>query len=503
MRVVPDRGWGTLNMFSIPLTKNLYYSHDWRKKGLNDNRVVSANRLYASPFRPAYDLPIRNLGINVTTGVANAKARFGIYESNFRGEPSKLLRDCGEFDCASLGVKENEANYFILKASKLYWFAFVASHAITVSAGKGMPLGFHRIDGATSPYVIYHLYYSFTYAALPATFSSSYSFGSNFSATDWSPLVFFKAISGGYPVMGFVMNLTPQSVYSLGEWGYFGGGTASAGQTNEIDGLVFFSETLWNPSATLATTRIGTAAFNSPTRGYWAGGYSTANESEIDGIQFDTDTAINPSAGLGTARRYLAGVNSSTKGYAGGGNTGSVSNEIDGLQFSDESAINPAAILAAAREHLGAVNSSTKGYWGGGYTTTYSDEIDGIQFSDETAINPGAVLATARYYLAAVNSTTKGYFGGGYASTGRVTQIDGIQFSDETAIDPTAALSVARQCLAGCNSTTRGYWAGGYTTTYQNEIDGIEFSGETAINPSATLAVARQYVSGLQSGGIL
>lgn len=148
--------------------------------------------------------------------------------------------------------------------------------------------------------------------------------------------------------------------------GYFGGGRRNAVDLNEIDGISFSTETAINPAATLAVGRFLVTGVNSSTNGYFgAGGIASAKNlitawlNEIDGIVFSSETSVNYAAALAVPRLATGGVNSSSHGYFGGGVISSyyAVNEIDGIHFATNSAVNPSASLTTARSYLAGFQS--------------------------------------------------------------------------------------------------------------------------------------------------
>src|SRR5689334_5072469 len=86
--------------------------------------------LYAFPFWNPLDGIIDQIGFNVSTLIATAVARCGIYESAGRDNeatdkflvPGTLLFDGGEQDCSTAGAKITAINPGVkLLARRLYW----------------------------------------------------------------------------------------------------------------------------------------------------------------------------------------------------------------------------------------------------------------------------------------------------------------------------------------------------------------------------------------------
>lgn len=78
-----------------------------------------ANRLDLYPFVPAHNLPINQLAIEVTTGVAGALMKIGIWE-NASGLPGALVVGTGDLDGSSNGVKTFAVSTTLV-AGKVYW----------------------------------------------------------------------------------------------------------------------------------------------------------------------------------------------------------------------------------------------------------------------------------------------------------------------------------------------------------------------------------------------
>lgn len=300
-----------------------------------------------------------------------------------------------------------------------------------------------------------------------------------------------------------------------GDRGYTAGGTTIAlVRTDNIEGMLFDSETVTSSSAKLSSVKGNIAGVNSSERGYFGGGSDNPTMyGVIDGLRFDTEANVVTGASLTIARQELTGVNSAIRGYFAGGNTSILStiatNEIDGLRFDTESVINPTAVLSLARLSITGINSNTRGYFVGGYNSTSSTpstEIDGILFSTETSYNPTTSLPIALYDMGGVNSTIKGYLAGGDNGTNPVNPMYVFNFSTDSLASLVATLSVARWSVSSINSTIRGYFLGGLlsgTTNISSEIDGIRFDTETLINPGSALMIAREDGAGVQTSGIL
>jgi hypothetical protein len=96
--------------------------------------ATAANRLELFPFRAGRNVTVDLLALEVTTGVASAQARVGIYSADATtGLPGALLTGQGTLlDCASAGVKTSAISpALVLEAGKLYWLAVHGSSTQT------------------------------------------------------------------------------------------------------------------------------------------------------------------------------------------------------------------------------------------------------------------------------------------------------------------------------------------------------------------------------------
>lgn len=104
-----------------------------------------AGRLELAPFIPSRTITVNRLSVEVTTGVASAQARVGIY-ADADGIPGELLTGQGSLlDCATTGAKTSDiAGGLVLEAGAKYWLAIHSSSTATLRAiavGALMPLG--------------------------------------------------------------------------------------------------------------------------------------------------------------------------------------------------------------------------------------------------------------------------------------------------------------------------------------------------------------------------
>ena len=91
-----------------------------------------ANRLDLYPFVPARNLNINEIAIEVTTLLALAAARVGIYASDASGNPAALIvGSSANLDCTTAGVKASTVTTTPLIAGNVYWLAVLSSLAPT------------------------------------------------------------------------------------------------------------------------------------------------------------------------------------------------------------------------------------------------------------------------------------------------------------------------------------------------------------------------------------
>lgn len=298
-----------------------------------------------------------------------------------------------------------------------------------------------------------------------------------------------------------IAGLAPIPVIEKGYWaGGFNGFVLRTG----FQGIDFVTESAINPSAVLSQARSDTAGTSSITKGYLGGGNDgdiNNPVATIDGLVFETELLFNPSATLANgARRELGGVSSfeTQKGYWGGGNLNFVTRTtvIDGIRYDTDLTVNPTATLAVGRAWcVGGVNSNTHGYFAGGFSNVAVNEIDGIRFDTETSFNPAAVLNKVIVASGGCSSDVKGYWAGGSNTINNVGQVyfnsySGITYATDLAFSPSLVLSRNKRLLAGVSGELKGYYGGGFNGSSPNwytDIDGFIFATDAAENPSATL----------------
>lgn len=190
--------------------------------------------------------------------------------------------------------------------------------------------------------------------------------------------------------------------------GYFWGGQSR----QAVSTLVFSNLTSATLAATTGDFAYGQATFSAPDCGYFCGGY-TSNLDGIRALMFSSETIRTPSATLPTGRGLGTGVKSATTGYVLGGYTSGSGYfaEIDGVVFATESVVNPSAALSVARHSGGSAQSTTIGYClGGSASGGTSAVVDGIRFSDEAAVTGANALTESASRGGSASSYRAGYF---------------------------------------------------------------------------------------------
>ncbi len=175
---------------------------DWYIPGLTNSSSLTTtawavNTIYAVPFVAEHPYRLDAMAFIVTTGgTAGAKGRIGIYEAQKSGTglyyPGALVKDCGDVDTTSTGVKSVSSLAIELTEGALYFAAYWAGTAAatirSVPAAAMYPtLGFAATLPA-SPQAIYGA--SSTYSAtagLPGTYPSGAT-----AASNTAPAIFLR-----------------------------------------------------------------------------------------------------------------------------------------------------------------------------------------------------------------------------------------------------------------------------------------------------------------------
>jgi hypothetical protein len=163
--------------------------------GTGNTSTASTGRLYLVPYMPGASFTVVEMGVEVTTGVASATARVGLF-TTVAGLPSALLVEAtsgGALDCSTTGYKASGAISQALTAGTLYWIGVVAQGAnITVRnlSTSVSDAWAHFMPNATATafgFGNYQHYQSSVTGALPSTLALTGTIG------EFVPKVLLKA----------------------------------------------------------------------------------------------------------------------------------------------------------------------------------------------------------------------------------------------------------------------------------------------------------------------
>lgn len=90
----------------------------------------SANQERIMPFAAPFDMPIDQLGISITAGIAAANVKITVYESDAAGRPTKLVHETGDIDASGAATTMIAANLKLFKG-RCYWIGARFSAAVT------------------------------------------------------------------------------------------------------------------------------------------------------------------------------------------------------------------------------------------------------------------------------------------------------------------------------------------------------------------------------------
>lgn len=298
--------------------------------------------------------------------------------------------------------------------------------------------------------------------------------------------------------------------------GYIAGGYKYSGAlTNEVRKFVFSSESFTLLGGTLKAAREAMGSAGSATKGYYVGGSQsdTIPLSEIESVIYSTDTVGDPSASLPTAYKYQSrGCNSTTAGYFGGGSdyysgVGGDTASIQKILFSTETTSTlSATILYADLIKIG-LSASATGYFAGGDSGA-SSYIDRISFSTETAGQLTAQLTVASNnnaglsYIPGANETHFGLgtaSGSGALSVAKVT----MNFGAKATAAGSGAVSATGSNAASVNGIASASGVGQATCSCvivyvrfgvatMAAQGAVAITGTTILNSSATCASVGQ-----------
>ena len=320
------------------------------------------------------------------------------------------------------------------------------------------------------------------------------------------------------------------------DYGYFGGGNASASTVDRVD---YSNDTATTASKGPLNVQKGySAATGNTSYGYLAGGRTPGpNSTESSRLDYssDTDTAvakgpfsaaryaplatssrengmpntayitaaniINPDSETGSgywAHQYDTTFDWNSKydaaggpayGYFAGGQPGGSPTSIttvDRIDYSSDTST--AAVkgpLSVEKSTHAATSSISYGYFGGGSATSNAGtEVDRLDYSNDTATAVAkGPLSAARKYFGATGSTSYGYYAGTGPSGSAISSVDRIDYSSDTSTAaPKGPLSADKRNSQGCSSTSYAYFAGGSggSPARVSTTERIDFSNDTA-----------------------
>lgn len=123
-----DMGVAGLEGMGMCSGYNANYWYGYGYSSTSSTVVLVANRIYFIPFVCGKSTTFTRLGVEVTTAIAGATAKLGIYKL-IDGVPDELALDAGTVDAASNGLKELVINALLEKG--FYCLVVKPSHAIT------------------------------------------------------------------------------------------------------------------------------------------------------------------------------------------------------------------------------------------------------------------------------------------------------------------------------------------------------------------------------------
>ena len=168
-----DKGAGTLGAVYW------YVANTVNANVLGTGSAITANRIYAVPYISGRGGTLDRITFRVTGSAASSTMRMGIYTNNADDTiyPGNLLADLGTVATTSTGMKAITISR-ALSASQLYWLVFVNDHGPSISyipaADCTQLLGVDASSTTTFDTLKNrntHIRATFTYAALPSTFT--------------------------------------------------------------------------------------------------------------------------------------------------------------------------------------------------------------------------------------------------------------------------------------------------------------------------------------------
>lgn len=167
-----SNGTASLNGF-FPMTAGKYYNpytHGLGRAGAIGVIALAQNQIRLSPIYIPAPMSFDRIGVNVTTAVAAATLRLGIFTRNMANDEATTILDAGDVSAAATGAVETTINQQLDRG--WYWLGVNASAAGIAIAGASGDHGIEFVPSANAQISTY-LGLSITYGAPPATFSTT------------------------------------------------------------------------------------------------------------------------------------------------------------------------------------------------------------------------------------------------------------------------------------------------------------------------------------------
>ena len=246
----------------------------------------------------------------------------------------------------------------------------------------------------------------------------------------------------------------------------------------------------------------GYAAFASPTRGVFGGGYISpgVNTKDIAYVTISSQGGVSDFGNLDVAQSRNVGLSDSTRGISAGG-ADPTSNIISYVTIASTGDSTDYGDLTVIRYGSGACASPTRGLIAGGNPNT--NIIDYITIQTKGNAEDFGDLTDDPNHLVGCSNSTRGLFGGGQ----NPSNVDVIAYVTiatlGNAID-FGNLNNAVDYLGACASATRGVFGGGKTSVYINVIEYVTIANTGNATDFGDLTVNRRFCMGLSDvhGGL-
>ena len=300
----------------------------------------------------------------------------------------------------------------------------------------------------------------------------------------------------------FVVPVGPTEMRGGRGRGLFGsGGTPSA--TNVIDMIeIATTANSTDFGDDNLVRQEGYAAFASPTRGVFGGGYISpgVNTKDIAYVTISSQGGVSDFGNLDVAQSRNVGLSDSTRGISAGG-ADPTNNIIEYVTIASTGDSTDYGDLTVIRYGSGACASPTRGLIAGGNPNT--NIIGYITIQTKGNAETFGNLTDDPNHLAGCSNSIRGLFGGGQ----NPSNVDVIAYVTiatlGNAID-FGNLNNAVDYLGACASATRGIFGGGQTPTKINVIEYVTISTTGNVTNFGDLTVNRRFCMGLSDvhGGL-